>query len=307
MVTAAASHLQGDISSHPWVAQTVREGYKIPLVSPPPLADQPLSLPTYPLSSERFRVLQESVRGMLYRDGSFDSCILQPSLCGSKSHRGLETSDRSKCTKYVLEMPILQDGDAKIHPDLSVQESMDGIHRSQGRLFSCPNPLPIKTIPAVLSSGQGLAVQGSSLRVVNQPKCVYEDPTTCLGSCSPQRRELTHVPRRLADQSKIEPVRCASETVAPVPLSRLDLIVPSQKMTYLWMSLDTRENLARPSDKRVLKWLSIAKIFLAHQVPPAGLYGYKLWVTWSPWRSWCYSADQGYVHFSGNSYSIGVN
>ena len=49
-------------------------------------------------------------------------------------------------------------------------------------------------------------------------------------------------------------------------------MVPSQKITYLGMSLDTRENLARPSDKRVLKWLSIAKSFLAQQVPPAGLW-----------------------------------
>ena len=165
------------------------------------------------------RVSKGHVVKRSYRDSSLDSWLLQPSLCGSKSHRGLETGDRSKCTKCVREMPILQDGDAKIHPGLSVQESMDGIHRPQGRLFSCPNPPPIKTIPLVLPSGQGLAVQVSSLRVVDQPKGVYEDPTTCLGPCSPQWRELTHVPRRLADQSKIEPVRCASDTVAPVPLS----------------------------------------------------------------------------------------
>ena len=40
-----------EIGADPSVVQTVREGYKIPIVSPPPLADQPLSLPTYPLSS----------------------------------------------------------------------------------------------------------------------------------------------------------------------------------------------------------------------------------------------------------------
>ena len=116
------------------------------------------------------RVSKGHVVKRSYRDSSLDSWLLQPSLCGSKSHRGLETGDRSKCTKCVREMPILQDGDAKIHPGLSVQESMDGIHRPQGRLFSCPNPPPIKTIPPVLPSGQGLAVQVSSLRVVDQPK-----------------------------------------------------------------------------------------------------------------------------------------
>ena len=188
------------------------------------------------------RVSKGHVVKRSYRDSSLDSWLLQPSLCGSKSHRGLETGDRSKCTKCVREMPILQDGDAKIHPGLSVQESMDGIHRPQGRLFSCPNPPPIKTIPPVLPSGQGLAVQVSSLRVVDQPKGVYEDPTTCLGSCSPQWRELTHVPRRLADQSKIEPVRCASDTVAPVPLSSVG---PDSKFREVGLGPFTENYLSR--------------------------------------------------------------
>ena len=78
-------------------------------------------------------------------------------------------------------MHILLDGEAKIHPGLSVHESMDDISRPQRRLLSCPNSLPIKTIPPFLSSGQGLAFQGSSLRVVNQPKGVYEYPTRLNG------------------------------------------------------------------------------------------------------------------------------
>ena len=49
-------------------------------------------------------------------------------------------------------------------------------------------------------------------------------------------------------------------------------LIPSQKAIYLGIELDSLAGLARPSDKRVTKWISIAEGFIAQRSPPAALW-----------------------------------
>ena len=56
-----------------------------------------------------------------------------------------------------------------------------------------------------------------------------------------------------------------------INLEKSDLI-PSQKAIYLGIELDSLAGLARPSDKRVAKWISIAEGFIAQRSPPAALW-----------------------------------
>ena len=46
-------------------------------------------------------------------------------------------------------------------------------------------------------------------------------------------------------------------------------MTPSQEATYLGIKLDTVAGLARPSDKRLTKWISITKEFIDKESPPA--------------------------------------
>ena len=56
-----------------------------------------------------------------------------------------------------------------------------------------------------------------------------------------------------------------------INLEKSDLI-SSQKAIYLGIELDSLAYLARPSDKRVTNWISIAEGFIAQRSPPAALW-----------------------------------
>ena len=53
--------------------EVLREGYKIPFSSAPPLSDAPIDLRAYHPGSEKFQVLQEEVEAMVEKEAIFET------------------------------------------------------------------------------------------------------------------------------------------------------------------------------------------------------------------------------------------
>ena len=67
------------IGAEQWVLQVLQEGYYIPFHSQPPLSRVPLSLQSYPASSERRQALGTEVLSLLHK-GSVVDAPLTPGL-----------------------------------------------------------------------------------------------------------------------------------------------------------------------------------------------------------------------------------
>ena len=53
------------LGAEPWVVEVLREGFRIPFTSAPPLSDVPIQLGTYRPGSEKFQVLQKEVQAIV--------------------------------------------------------------------------------------------------------------------------------------------------------------------------------------------------------------------------------------------------
>lgn len=190
------------VSSDPWVLETVKEGYKIHLISPPSNSNKVSFI------SRRFskiRHFEASCSGngtkRSNRTSSSRRRLLQSTICCAKSKWGLETSNRSIRSEQMGSLPIISDGDTKNHSKFSSKGTLDDLHRPPRRLLSCDDSQKVQAHVEVFPRQPNMAVQGSAFWPVYIPQGFYKDPKTSVGTCPQEVDTSTYVSGRLAVNS----------------------------------------------------------------------------------------------------------
>ena len=186
--------------------------------------------------------------------------LLQPIVPCPQGNRGVEADHRSVLPQCLCALPELHYGDASVNPQGPSTGPVVNLPRPERCLLSYRDRPSRQTLPALLSQWHRLAVHSTAIRVVNQSESIYQNTQTCTSFCPPPSGKAAHVYRRLVAKPK--------KLGLVLNLKKSDLI-PFQVSTYLGIELDTSVGLARPSQKRLTNWLSVAEGFTAQQSPPA--------------------------------------
>ena len=102
------------------------------------------------------------------------SGLLQPSVSGTESLWGLETSDRPLSSQRVHHSNPLPDGDHGNGVVLHQERGLHGVDRSVGCLLSSPRTRGFSEVPTLHSGGQGVPVQSSVLRTGNGSSGIHQ-------------------------------------------------------------------------------------------------------------------------------------
>ena len=272
-----------EIGADPWVLRTVREGYELPFVDrrPPTTMTPPLES-TYPKGSEKWIQLDLEVRAMISKGaievapnntpGFYSRLFLVPKSNG-KWRPIIDLSALNKyvlCPTFKMETPrsilrALREGqwltsldlkDAyfhiKIHP--GSRHYMRFCHEGTVWQFRAL-PFGLSTSPRVFTKVLTPVLAFAHLHGVKLH--MYLDDWLL----NPDSRQ------EAIDQTSWLKSLCPRLGWV-LNLDKSDL-VPSQQTTYLGIMLDSCAGLARPSDARVTKWLSVSEEFLVQQSPPA--------------------------------------
>ena len=111
----------------------------------------------------------------------------------------METDHGPLHSEPVSGSDIFSDGDCSDGPSFSAEEQLDGLHRSEGRVPSDPDPPWESQVSQVHSCRQDLAVSGSVFRSVHSTAGVYSHDGTCVGLPPSAGRPDASVSGRLAD------------------------------------------------------------------------------------------------------------
>ena len=135
-----------------------------------------------------------------YRTSTEQSRILQPPLCSPQSFGGLETSDRPEYSQQICDLQSVQDGNTQIRLGGNTSWTMDDISGLNRRVLSHSNPQGLQTPTEVFTHGPGLAIQGNSVRPVNQPIRLHSSDATNNSVRSSTCSTSSLLPRRLVFQ-----------------------------------------------------------------------------------------------------------
>ena len=153
---------------------------------------RPSSSRLYPVSS----VKERNRKGGKYKI----SRVLQSTVPSTQASPKVEASHRPKQAQHFSTRRKVQNGNSRVHQDLSDSRGMGIVDRSVGRLPAHPHPSKLKEIPKVLLQVSGVPVHLPPIRTSHSPLGLYND---CKGSEANgplQRTQTSPVPGRLADQ-----------------------------------------------------------------------------------------------------------
>ena len=112
----------------------------------------------------------------------------------------MEASHRPKQAQHFSTCRKIQNGNPRVHQDLTDSRGMGIVDRFVGRLPTHPHPFKLKEIPKVLLQVSGVPVHLPPIRTSHSPPGLYND---CKGSETNgplKRTQNSPIPGRLADQ-----------------------------------------------------------------------------------------------------------
>ena len=112
----------------------------------------------------------------------------------------MEASHRPKQAQHFSTCIKVQNGNPRVHQDLTDSRGMGIVDRFVGRLPSHPHPPKLKEIPKVLLQVSGVPVHLPPIRTRHSPPGLYND---CKGSETNgplKRTQNSPIPGQLADQ-----------------------------------------------------------------------------------------------------------
>lgn len=218
-----------EIGAEPWVLSTLRFGYTIPFLSPPPQTLVPLHRSQYLSNPEKCLALAQAVEDMVQKGaielapattpGYYSRIFLVPKP-GGRWRPIIDLSGLNTfidCPSFKMETPAsilrsVKKGQWLTSLDLRV------------RVFSRPHSSQPQALSSVLPPRQGLAVPGLAIRSVHSTSSVYKGTGSSVSLCAHPRSQVTHVHRRLVTQSGHQGGVISSYSLAHRPLyqTRLD-------------------------------------------------------------------------------------
>ena len=272
------------IGAQPWVVSTVKEGYKLPFASLPPLTMTPFVETSYRDGEKRqalhLAVLQMKDKGaievaLVPSPGFYSRLFLVPKSSGEwRPIIDLSALNAYiQCPSFKMEtagsiLRALKRGQWLTSLDLKDAYFHIPIHPSfRHYLRFCHEgvvwqfkalPFGLNTAPLVFTKVTAAVLAYAHAHGVSLH--VYLDDWLL----NPESRELSVTQTQfLLDLCK---------RLGWVVNEKKSDLTPSQVATYLGMSFDTRIGLAYPASKRIDRWLSLAKEFIAKQAQPAQLW-----------------------------------
>ena len=215
-----------------------------------------------------------------YRVGSTSfSRLLQPSVCGDESLGVLAAGNRPFSIESQGVKDTIQDGDYPVHSVVSPQRGLDGLHRPQRCVSPGSNPPGFQEVSEVHGLQQGLSIQGPLLRPVHGSAGLHPGHGSGFGHFTYFRHSSSavgYLDDWLIQASSREQVLLSLRTVLHLcnPLGIVvnwekSQLVPTQRICYLGVLLDSISFRASPAQKRVDMLLSIGDVFLSSVEQPA--------------------------------------
>ena len=185
------------------VLNIITNGYVLPFISKPNLARVPLIQSGYKALQALTTCIQpvSSVKER-YRKG--EKCkisrVLQSPVSCTQTSPKVEASNRPKQAQDFSTCRKVQNGNSRVHQNLSDSRGMGIVDRPIRGLPSHPHPPKLKEIPKVLPQVAGVPAHLSSIWPGHSPSGLYND---CKGSEANGPHEGTQtspIPGRLTDQ-----------------------------------------------------------------------------------------------------------
>ncbi len=152
--------------------------------------------------------------------------------------------------------------------------------RPEGRVLSCLDPPATQAIPAIRVRGSGISVQGPALRAVPVASRLHQSRGG--GPCPPERTGCAHsqLPRRLAHTCTVsQAVVCtqgpgaqAPQPAGPSGQLGKSKLVPTQRISFLGMELDSVNQTARLTQERAQLVLNCFKTLSGRTAVPLKLF-----------------------------------
>ena len=208
------------------------------------------------------------------------SRLLQPSFCGDEGLRVMEAGDRPFVTEPEGVEDVLQDGDSPVGPVVGPSWRLDGVSGLEGRLSPICRFRCIRNLANSSGSWRLGRFTSSRFFALDSPQVF----TRVMAPVSAFLHQAGIRLRRYLDDwliqaSSREQVLLALESVLQL-CQELGIVVnwekshliPSQRVEYLGVLLDSVTFRASPSQKRVLKLLSIGEELLSCVRQPASAW-----------------------------------
>ena len=265
--------------------EVLRWGYRVPFLSEPPLAAEPIPFPSYGPSSIRGIALGKEVQSLQEKRAVELAPLpfpgfLQSDICGNEGLRVVETSDRFVHAQSESPQDSLQDGNSPVCASVCAKRRLDGVHRLEGCLLADPHTSGRLQVSQICSFDSGFSVQSSVFRPLYGPQVF----TRVMAPVSVLLHHLgIRMCRYLDDWLILASSRSlflqALETVLHL-CQELGILVnweksqltPSQRVVYLGVILDSTFFRASPSQPRVEKLCLTVKEFLSCDRQSASLW-----------------------------------
>ena len=188
----------------------------------------------------------------------------------------MEDGHRPLTTESEGADDILQDGDSPVSTSVGTSWRLDGVSRLEGCILAGSDASGISQVPQICGGGEGVPIQSSLLWSLHGSSGFHPGHGSCFGISSQDRHSVASIPRRLVDPaSSREQVLLALETVLQLCKSlgivvnwEKSQLIPTQRMVYLGVLLDSISFRTSPALKRVEKLLSIGDVFLSSVKQP---------------------------------------
>ena len=188
----------GELTNNKWVLSIVRDGFRIPFKSIPPLSSVPMSESTFlPVTGTRDRGSSpETSSGKCTRSGT--SRLFFTAISCTKKERKVMSVNRSFAAKSIYKEATIQNGDSQISTSIDIGPRLDCLHRLDRCLPTCSDSSSISQVSSVHVQRSVLSVHGLTLR--NGPKSVdfYQTDGCYSIAHAPMCHPGISVPRRLA-------------------------------------------------------------------------------------------------------------
>ena len=195
------------------------------------------------------------------------SGLLQPVVCSDESLRSVEAGHRSLSLESKGTADILQDGDSPIRASVSTPGGLDGVSGLEGCILAGSDASGISQVPQVHGGREGVPVQGSLLWTLHRSAGFHQGHGSCVRYSSQDWGAASPLPGRLVNSGLLSGAGspCSEDSAPALQFVRNShqLVIPTQRMVYLGVILDSISFRASPALKRVKKLLSIGDVFLS--------------------------------------------
>ncbi|XP_068208522.1 uncharacterized protein [Palaemon carinicauda] len=200
----------------PWSVQVLREGYKGPFLSIPPLVTDPVDLSPKYREGPKKQAMRLQMSQLLKKQaiekvqdvtspGFYNRLFLVPKSSG-EWRSVLDT-----CSKWLRPEYNVYNGDTEDGSCSGKEGRLDDLDRPLRRLFPYTNTSQLQTLSEIHGWEQGLPIPGTLFRTLHSPSIVYKDHAECNKHAAFEGDQGLPVPGRLAGFS----IACENTVSSP--------------------------------------------------------------------------------------------